>query len=146
MYDDARAVTRLVEKFDVLDNGCWQWAAAKLKTGYGAFSFHGKSCRAHRVVYELFVEPLPPFPMVLDHLCRNRLCVNPDHLEVVTHGENTRRGNVGAVNRARQLALTHCVHGHEFTPENTRQVDTHRFCRTCDREKAKRYRDRLAAA
>lgn len=69
--------------------------------------------------------------MTLDHLCRNRLCVNPEHLEVVSRGENVLRG-VGVT--AENKRKTHCAHGHEFTTENTYRYGNKRHCRTCRTE------------
>ncbi len=105
----------LQQRFDALwsldAGGCWIWRGAVNRAGYGAFSVDGTTRRAHRVSYELRVGPIPE-GLHLDHLCRVRACVNPAHLEPVTHAENVRRGA-----RAGQ---THCKRGHEFTPENTR--------------------------
>ena len=85
---------------------------------------------AHRVVYEILVGPIP-VGLELDHLCRNRACVNPDHLEPVTTRTNLLRGYSPWACRARQ---THCKRGHEFTPENTYGTgDGRRYCRTCRR-------------
>lgn len=107
--------------------GCWEWTGPVIRTsGYGQF----KSTVAHRFVYELLVEPIPP-KMQLDHLCRNRLCVFPPHLEVVTSRENTMRSSSWAAENARR---TQCHRGHAFDGANT-YVDPrgHRRCRECDR-------------
>jgi hypothetical protein len=96
--------------------------------GYGAFMVGGRNVRVHRWAYETLVGPIPD-GLVIDHLCRVRNCVNPDHLEPVTHRENIRRGEAGAWNRVK----THCPQGHEYTPENTRYSGTTRNCRECQR-------------
>jgi hypothetical protein len=112
-------------------NGCWEWTKGKDIKGYGRCSmFFGgrREQMAHRVSYLLFKGDIPE-GLSLDHLCRNRKCVNPDHLEPVTNHENILRGEGGAGINARK---THCIHGHEFTPENTiiRSVGG-RSCRIC---------------
>ena len=84
---------RFTDKIEIdTDSECWNWTAAIFKgLGYGKFNFNGKTCYAHRVSYELHVGEIPS-GLQIDHLCRNRKCVNPDHLEPVTHIENIRRG------------------------------------------------------
>src|SRR5688572_16860021 len=72
--------------------GCWLWTASRILSGYGQVRFEGKNQRAHRVAYALVKGPIPE-GLVLDHLCRVKHCVNPDHLEAVTQAENLRRGD-----------------------------------------------------
>jgi hypothetical protein len=112
--------------------GCWEWRGSIDENGYGRAWLPGvgKMSRAHRASWILHRGPIPA-GLCIDHLCRNRSCVNPDHLEVVTLGENNRRG---AGFSGRNAAKTHCKRGHEFTLENTR-VDKlgRRRCRVCDR-------------
>ena len=81
---------RFFDKVD-LQLECWQWRGAVSGNGYGTFRFEGRIIRPHRFIYEALVGPIPD-GLVIDHLCGNRLCVNPDHLEPVTNGENLRRG------------------------------------------------------
>lgn len=138
---DAAVVERFWAKVDRRsDAECWEWQAARF-LGYGAFGVPvpRRTVRAHRFAYELLVGPIPE-GLDLDHLCRNRACVNPAHLEPVTRGENVRRGLVGALRPPK----THCIHGHEFTPENTYENGGKRFCRSCERARgpAKRARER----
>lgn len=132
-----------VDKNGPLFNGepCWLWTAARSSEGYGRIAVNRISSYAHRVAYEMEVGPVPD-GLQLDHLCRNRVCVNPAHLEPVTTGENTRRGDGPTVTRERGFALTHCAQGHEFTPDNTYTVPGlgWRRCRICVRAwRRKRY-------
>jgi len=125
---------RLWSKVNKTDT-CWEWTACKSR-GYGQINIDGKLKLAHRVVYELLVSEIPK-DKVIDHLCRNKACVNPKHLEVVTQRENTLRG-IGPT--ARLAKRTHCKNGHEYTAENTTMSSIHgRRCMQCNRDIAKRY-------
>jgi hypothetical protein len=116
-----------VEKTDT----CWLWTGATQTNGYGRVAWDGKVPLAHRVSYELENGPVPD-GLHLDHLCRVRNCVRPDHLEPVPQRTNTLRGTGLTAVNARK---THCVRGHEFTPENTgsRPDRPQRICRACKR-------------
>lgn len=109
---------------------CWNWTGWNGHKGYGRIWVDGAGRPAHRVSYELAKGPIPE-GLVIDHLCRNPGCVNPDHLEPVTQAENNRRGiGITSVN----LRKTHCIHGHAFDAENTMvDADGHRRCRACHR-------------
>jgi len=122
--------------------GCWLWTACKNRDGYGIFQMAGRPQKAHRVSYEMHVGPIPE-GLQLDHLCRNRGCVNPDHLEPVTTQENTRRGNVGK-NHADK---THCPQGHKYAGDNL-YIDPRgkRQCKTCRRQSGLKYYQRKKEA
>ena len=103
---------------------CWQWTGAKNDHGYGQLRLNGRVQYAHRVFYEDFVGPIPD-GLELDHLCRNPDCVNPAHLEPVTHRENMRRA----------IQKSACVRGHPYNDVYIRRDNGARMCRACARER-----------
>lgn len=112
---------------------CWEWKGWVDRDGYGRRGWN----RAHRFIYERLVGPVPQ-GHDLDHLCRNRLCVNPDHMEPVTHQENCRRSF--------PAKKTHCRNGHLYDAKNTYvAADGARFCRICNSIAARKYHSRLKA-
>lgn len=129
---------RLWARTEISATGCWIWTGST-SCGYGQIQIDRRNYRAHRVGYELLIGPIPE-GLQIDHLCRVRRCWNPDHLEPVTIRENVLRGEGITARAARQ---THCIHGHELTPENiaSRPGDPRRRdCLTCANERARRYR------
>lgn len=134
---ESKSLRRFEAKFTESPSGCWEWNAAIDAAGYGRFSVRIGPTRAdyrmklaHRVSYETFVGPIPD-GLDIDHLCRNRKCVNPEHLEPVTRSENLRRSPLMG---AASLAKTHCPGGHEYSGDNTRvNKSGSRSCRVCER-------------
>lgn len=118
---------------------CWIWSAYCMPNGYGYFD----SEYAHRWAYEQLVTEIPP-GLELDHLCRVRNCVNPWHLEPVTHAENHRRRR--GIKYGPYNVGSHCRNGHERSPENTKVNNRGaRTCVTCHREAVARHRRKPAA-
>lgn len=121
----ARLAARLV-----IQGECWVWTGAASPAGYGRIAAAGSGLKStHRAAYEIAKGPIPP-GMMIDHLCRNTRCANPDHLEVVTPQENVRRGKTVAL---RGPKPPRCKRGHSFAERGRLNRAGHIICRECDR-------------
>ena len=141
-----------VSDFALTLGPCWLWIGRSYEMGrgqfYGMAKILGRRRFTHRIAYELIVGAIPA-GLELDHLCRVTTCCNPDHLEPVTHSENCRRGKNSALSHLRTRPSApygpriHCVHGHEWTPEN---VSSSGRCRPCNRVSSASSRKRRAVS
>lgn len=145
MTDATRFWAKVAQVGNVCE--CWPWTAVVDYKGYGQFwdRIRRVMAKAHRIAFQLTYGEIKP-GMVIDHLCRNRVCVNPWHLEQVSSAENTRRTPrelFGAANRSK----THCKRGHEFSIENTYRWNGQpgqRKCKICKSENFQNWKSRHA--
>lgn len=125
----------------LIGDGCWEWIGAHSTNGYAKIAVAGRSLYAHRVLYEVLVGPIPK-GLVIDHLCCNKGCVNPSHMEPVPQRVNAIRGGSGQHNAIK----THCPYGHPYDEANTLRRGPSvpgRNCRECVSSGARRrYRER----
>ncbi len=148
MVDLSVLPSRILEKisFEPM-SGCWIWTASLNHDGYGMVwdGTLGKHTSAHRLVYRLLQDDIDQ-ELELDHLCRLRCCVNPDHMQQVSHRENVLRGVSVIADRAQS---THCKHGHLLSGDNLRMREKTvgytkyqtRVCRECNKIASKRWKD-----
>lgn len=137
---DTNELVRFEDKvLRIPESGCWIWTGTVDGSGYGGIKIRGKLTKAHRLSYEHYVGKIQP-ELEIDHLCRVRCCVNPEHLDQVTRSENLKRSPI--LNRTHRKDIDEsCVNGHSWTPENTYINDKgHRFCRKCRAECEKQRR------
>lgn len=129
-------IERFSKKFSIQFNGCWEWNSFIDSNGYGRFSLRGKSRLAHRIMLFILNGKLNN-DLEVDHLCRNRKCINPKHLEEVLSYENSKRGLLWTIN----INKTKCKRGHDYNEKNTYiYSDGRRACRECDRLRPGRYK------
>lgn len=136
---------RFLARIQLRDDSCWHWLGALNPQGYGTVMNKGTATPAHRFSYVLFIGPIPE-GLQLDHLCRNRACVNPWHLDPVTARENILRGECHAAINARK---THCTRGHALEGANLYlRPKGGRTCRICRKasQRAWERRQRLGKA
>lgn len=120
-------------------DACWVWLGSLANDGYGRFRFEGKQWYAHRLAYELWFG-LVADGFELDHLCRNRACVLPTHLEPVTRRTNILRGEGAPAQNARRES---CINGHLLDGDNLQIRGGRRQCRACHRQRQREYKRRL---
>lgn len=131
-------IDRIMAHVVVNADGCWEWSGAATRRGYGLIRVGGILMSAHRTSYEALRGPIPP-GLVLDHLCKNTYCVNPDHLEAVTQLVNMRRGA--------NATKTHCKRGHLLAGDNLyMHPNGKRLCRACRVVRSLRAADSTVAA
>lgn len=114
---------------------CWIWKGGITGQGYGAFWLDGRTIPAHRFSYEYLIGPIPE-KMELDHKCRNRKCINPEHLEPVTSKENKLRGTSFSAVNAKKIF---CVRGHRINDDVYIASSGYRHCRKCSRIREREY-------
>lgn len=115
--------------------GCWDWLGDMNQKGYGRLFYNGKKHSAHRVSFEMFNGPISE-DLEIDHVCENRKCVNPAHLQQITHRQNIRNGRLM---KSRRIPKTHCPQGHPYQGDNVLWTrGGYQYCRQCRRDYDKR--------
>ena len=136
---------RFRSKYRETSNGCWVWFGSTNGVGYGEIRIKGKKVYAHRWSFEFFKKVSISTGMQIDHLCRNRSCVNPDHLEAVTAIENVRRGE--ACGPKPERMATHCSKGHLYSTNTYLRPDGRgRNCVQCVRNRSREYQRKKRAS
>lgn len=129
----------------IVPGRCWEWSGKRDRDGYGRVTIDGVTFRVHRIAYALAYGHLRQ-DRVVDHLCRNPGCVNPMHLEETTVQINTARGVGPCADRARARLRGLCINGHVIAEVGEHKQGRGMTCAQCGRDRARRYRARLAAA
>ena len=133
-------IQRFLNKIIIIENGCWIWTASLNSYGYGKFRYNSMDQGAHRFIYE-YLNGLIPKKLEIDHLCRNRDCVNPTHLELVDHNTNLKRGNAISTICSTK---TQCPNGHPYSGKNLLIIKAKygigRRCRICYKKSIEKYR------
>ena len=134
--------TLLARTERVTESGCWLWTGPLDRAGYGTVWFRGKATKSHRAVY-ICTTGTDPVGLDLDHVCRVRCCVNPFHLDPVTHAENMRRSPLIRAWNEKRKAAPLCSRGH--VRADVGQAKASRWCKECAREAVRRYRGKRVA-
>lgn len=142
LYNQKR-IPDYMKKVKKLENGCWEWKGHINPTGYGVGSYKRKIMGIHRLFYILFVSEIPK-GLVIDHLCRKKNCVNPNHLEAVTQNENLARCGWGGKNWQSQKIK--CPRGHEYTLIQEKNQKTHRICKICQKWRQGKIKNKISLA
>ncbi len=128
--NDSRLPERFWRLITVDEAGCWVWGGSRTAGGYGRYQYQLSKAYVHH-----WTGGKPPEGLVTDHLCRNRACCNPAHLEFVSPRTNVLRGEGLPAGRAKK---THCLRGHSLTDSNAYHYKGHRFCKICSRERTRK--------
>lgn len=132
-------INRILVKVEIIES-CWIWNGVPSTSGYGKISIENTPKYTHRVMFEYYYGQICP-DLQIDHLCKNKLCVNPIHLEQVSQKTNILRSECPSAINARK---THCKRGHEFNDTNTAIVKNRRVCRSCRRMRLQMWRKNIA--
>lgn len=135
---------RWIETDKGFSSPCWIWQLCMTTVGYGQVRINRRNMQAHRALYEQYVGSIPE-GLELDHLCRIKSCVNPNHMEPVTHLENTRRGVRDTAHLRLLRKKKECLRGHLLTPENTYVYHGTRHCKSCGYIRKENRRSLIAA-
>lgn len=142
MYNRAKTIPfeRFCQKYKISEKNCWEWIACRNREGYSWFWNGERPIMAHRWSYEYHKGKIPS-GLVIDHLCRNPSCVNPEHLEAVPMKVNTERGNLYRVFVENAKKKSHCKRGHSLSGDNLR-IDKRgsRMCKLCQTNKGKEWK------
>jgi hypothetical protein len=138
---DHRLPDRFWDKVQTSGTGCWIWTGAHFTSGYGSYSHNGQCGRAHRIAYRALVGEVPE-GLDLDHLCRIRDCVNPNHLEPVTRRVNALRGASPLIRAHLQQT---CLRGHAYEGNRRTSPGGTSYCKPCARENHRAWKARRAA-
>lgn len=139
MICDEKTLTRFHSKYiPVTESGCWIWTDHLCRGDYAQFYINGALQMSHRVSYEIHIGPIPR-NMEIDHICRVRCCVNPEHLRPLPHKDNVLCGS-GLT--AKHALKTHCINGHPFSGDNLqfKPNRNERVCRQCNKDRALAWR------